>query len=86
MKVSEIMNAPLPQNGCGRPKGRGRLVTPIQALNVGQCVYFEVEDGENARVLRCSITGVISKISREQNRKYTTRKINDTQIGVWRVL
>jgi len=65
-------------------KNRGKIIRRIswtetlRHLEAGQVVETDLID-------RINIVRHITRISKEENKKFSTKKINDTRMEVWRI-
>jgi hypothetical protein len=59
------------------PVRRSWSSIPIEQLKVGQSIQFPLEK-------RASVQTVASRAAKETGRKFTVRKVNDSEARVWR--
>lgn len=74
IQISEPMKKPLPPENRGRP---GALADRLRTLGVGECI-------EVSGVTQATASGSARHVARQTNRTFTTRKLPDNKIGLWR--
>ena len=66
-------------------KNKGKIIRRIswtetlRKLETGQVIETDLVD-------RINIVRHITRISREENKKFSTKKINETRMEVWRII
>lgn len=82
MKGKDMSNVPVVTIDTGVPvptEGRrGRVVWPLEQLAVGESFVFPIES-------RATVASAASRRSRDNDKKFTIKKENDTSCRVWRV-
>ena len=81
MQVGKVeKDIPIPDPAVNR---KGRWKNIIKNLNVGESVVLTLEEGERIMQVQSSFHGSVARF--KELGKFTTRKISDTQLRIWRV-